>query len=175
MARRKQRIAVVGGGFIGSEIAAALAMNDQDVVMIFPEQGIGGLLFPADLARFLNAYYRDRGVEVLNGRLVEGLAKQDGQTVLKLDDQSTVAVDSARRFAVERMEPGRCSPPDHGSTWTFRRRRPGGAPSGFLTAAAMYPKLYPDPVLGYIDRAGASCYPASDGGIDARQGHDTLV
>jgi 3-phenylpropionate/trans-cinnamate dioxygenase ferredoxin reductase component len=93
MTERKQRFAVVGGGFIGSEIAAALAMNDQDVVMIFPEQGIGGLFFPADLARFLNQYYRDRGVDVRNGRLVEGLAKQDGQTVLKLDDQSTVAVD----------------------------------------------------------------------------------
>lgn len=93
MTERKQRLAVVGGGFIGSEIAAALAMNDQDVVMIFPEQGIGGLFFPADLARFLNQYYRDRGVDVRNGRLVEGLAKQDGQTVLKLDDQSTVAVD----------------------------------------------------------------------------------
>jgi 3-phenylpropionate/trans-cinnamate dioxygenase ferredoxin reductase component len=93
MTERKQRFAVVGGGFIGSEIAAALAMNDQDVVMIFPEQGIGGLFFPTDLAQFLNQYYRDRGVEVLNGRLVEGLVKQDGQTVLKLDDQSTVAVD----------------------------------------------------------------------------------
>ena len=93
MTERKQRFAVVGGGFIGSEIAAALAMNGQDVVMIFPEQGIGGLFFPTDLAQFLNQYYRDRGVDVRNGRLVEGLAKQDGQTVLKLDDQSTVAVD----------------------------------------------------------------------------------
>ena len=93
MTERKQRFAVVGGGFIGSEIAAALAMNGQDVVMIFPEQGVGGLFFPTGLAQFLNQYYRDRGVEVRNGRLVEGLAKQDGQTVLKLDDQSTVAVD----------------------------------------------------------------------------------
>jgi 3-phenylpropionate/trans-cinnamate dioxygenase ferredoxin reductase component len=93
MTERKQRFAVVGGGFIGSEIAAALAMNGQDMVMIFPEQGVGGLFFPTDLAQFLNQYYRDRGVEVRNGRLVEGLAKQDGQTVLKLDDQSTVAVD----------------------------------------------------------------------------------
>lgn len=31
-----QRFAIVGGGFIGSEIAAALTMNGKKVVMVFP-------------------------------------------------------------------------------------------------------------------------------------------
>ena len=64
-AARGERFAVIGGGFIGSEIAAALAMNGKEVVMIFPDTGIGSHLFPADLAGFLNDYYRERGVEVL--------------------------------------------------------------------------------------------------------------
>ncbi len=50
-AARGRRFAVIGGGFIGSEIAAALAMNGKEVVMIFPEAGIGSRLFPADLSR----------------------------------------------------------------------------------------------------------------------------
>ncbi len=38
---------VIGGGFIGSEIAAALAMNDQRVTMVFPDEFIGQRMFPA--------------------------------------------------------------------------------------------------------------------------------
>jgi NADPH-dependent 2,4-dienoyl-CoA reductase/sulfur reductase-like enzyme len=53
-----QHFAVIGGGFIGSEIAAALAMNGKKVVMAFPEAGIGSRMFPSDLARFLNDFYQ---------------------------------------------------------------------------------------------------------------------
>ena len=35
------RFLVIGGGFIGSEIAAALAMNGRSVTMVFPDPGIG--------------------------------------------------------------------------------------------------------------------------------------
>ena len=63
-AARGQRFAVIGGGFIGSEIAAALAINGKEVVMILPEAGIGSRLFPSDLSAFLNDYYRQHGVEV---------------------------------------------------------------------------------------------------------------
>ena len=61
------RFAVIGGGFIGSEIAAALAMNGRQVVMVFPGEGIAGRIFPRELALFLNDYYRQKGVEVLAG------------------------------------------------------------------------------------------------------------
>ncbi len=63
---------VIGGGFIGSEIAAALTMNQQKATMVFPEEGIGSLLFPRDLALFLNDYYREKGVDVRAGELIEG-------------------------------------------------------------------------------------------------------
>lgn len=70
--------AVIGGGFIGSEIATALAMNGREVTMIFPEAGIGSRVFPADLAAFLTGYYHEKGVEVLNGVAVAGM-RQNGQ------------------------------------------------------------------------------------------------
>jgi 3-phenylpropionate/trans-cinnamate dioxygenase ferredoxin reductase component len=61
---------VVGGGFIGSEIAAALQTNGATVTMLFPGDGIGASLFPATLSSFVTDYYRERGVEVLTGERV---------------------------------------------------------------------------------------------------------
>jgi 3-phenylpropionate/trans-cinnamate dioxygenase ferredoxin reductase subunit len=61
---------VVGGGFIGSEIAAALTNAGSRVTMVFPELGIGARLFPAHLAEFVTGYYREKGVEVLTGETV---------------------------------------------------------------------------------------------------------
>ena len=65
------RAAVVGGGFIGSEIAAALAMNGCEVTIVFPDAGIGAKLFPAGLSAYVNDYYRDKGVTVLAEESVE--------------------------------------------------------------------------------------------------------
>ena len=61
---------VIGGGFIGSEIAAALALNGVSVTMVFPEPGIGTRIFPRELSTALVDYYRDRGVEVLTSASV---------------------------------------------------------------------------------------------------------
>jgi len=69
------RFAVIGGGFIGSEIAAALAMNGCAVTIVFPGPGIGARLFPAELSAFVNEYYREQGVEVLADELVESISR----------------------------------------------------------------------------------------------------
>ncbi len=79
----KAKFAVIGGGFIGSEIASALANRDQEVIMAFPEEGIGSLIFPPDLALFLNDYYRQNGVEVLAGELVSGIERRGDKLALK--------------------------------------------------------------------------------------------
>ena len=67
------RAVVIGGGFIGSEIAAALASNGMEVSLVFPDPGIGARLFPAELAASVNDYYREQGVDVLAGETVTGV------------------------------------------------------------------------------------------------------
>ena len=67
LAQQNLRFAVIGGGFIGSEIAAALRMQGRDVVMLVPEDGLGARIFPGDLSRFLVDYYRQKGVEMRMG------------------------------------------------------------------------------------------------------------
>jgi NADPH-dependent 2,4-dienoyl-CoA reductase/sulfur reductase-like enzyme len=77
-----QRFAVIGGGFIGSEIAAALATNGMEVIMIFPEPGIGARLFPEDMASSLNRFYQDKGVEVCPEETIVNLESQESQMKL---------------------------------------------------------------------------------------------
>jgi NADPH-dependent 2,4-dienoyl-CoA reductase/sulfur reductase-like enzyme len=62
---------VVGGGFIGSELAAALQSNGAAVTMVFPDDGICARLFPSDLSSFVTDYYREQGVQVRTGELAD--------------------------------------------------------------------------------------------------------
>ncbi|MHB8447198.1 MAG: NAD(P)/FAD-dependent oxidoreductase [Rudaea sp.] len=88
------RIAVIGGGFIGGELAAALASNDCKVTMIFPGEAIGAGRYPAALGAFLNGYYRERGVELRTGSRVEGGKADVAGVDLKLADGTALHVDT---------------------------------------------------------------------------------
>jgi NADPH-dependent 2,4-dienoyl-CoA reductase/sulfur reductase-like enzyme len=70
IAREGAHIVVIGGGFIGSELAAGLVGTGCRVTMLFPEPGIGFRLFPAGLSTFVADYYREKGIEVLTGETV---------------------------------------------------------------------------------------------------------
>ena len=61
LSEKGERFAVIGGGFIGSEIAAALTMNGKKVALIFPGHDVGERLFPRDLARYVSGVYRAKG------------------------------------------------------------------------------------------------------------------
>jgi NADPH-dependent 2,4-dienoyl-CoA reductase/sulfur reductase-like enzyme len=78
-AREGARAVVVGGGFIGSEIAAALTVNGCRVTMVFPEAGIASRVLPDGLSAFVTEQYRSHGVEVLTG---ETVAAAHGESVV---------------------------------------------------------------------------------------------
>jgi NADPH-dependent 2,4-dienoyl-CoA reductase/sulfur reductase-like enzyme len=64
------RAIVVGGGFIGSEIAAALNTAGSNVTMLFPEPSISWRVLPLDLSEYVSDVYREHGVEVLAAETV---------------------------------------------------------------------------------------------------------
>ena len=93
LTERGQRFAVIGGGFIGSEIATALTLNQKKVVMLFPGKSIGDRVFPQGLSQFVSNCYREKGVEVLNGERVSGLETRGDQLVVKTSSARELEVD----------------------------------------------------------------------------------
>jgi 3-phenylpropionate/trans-cinnamate dioxygenase ferredoxin reductase subunit len=89
LAESGQRIAVVGGGFIGSELAASLATNGKDVTLIFPGETISDRVLPPDLGRYVTDYYREKGVTVLNQSKARAVRPVDGRMVVTVKNDET--------------------------------------------------------------------------------------
>jgi len=98
LAEEYNRFAVIGGGFIGSELAAALATQGKQVTMIFPDPAIGARLFPAELAGYVTDYYREHGVEVMAGDTAIGLQGEGTEL--------TLLTESGRRIEVNGVVAG---------------------------------------------------------------------
>ena len=58
-----KRAAVIGGGFIGMEVASVLAQKGIQVVMIVREARVFPQLFSPEMSAFFEAYYKARGVQ----------------------------------------------------------------------------------------------------------------
>ena len=93
LTEQENRFVVIGGSFIGSELAAALTLVGKKVTMIFPGAAISDNIFPDDLAHFLNDYYREKGVEVVTGDTVASVQKEG--------DDLTVRTGSGRAFEAD--------------------------------------------------------------------------
>jgi len=89
-----RRFAVIGGGFIGSELAALLASQDKEVTLLFMEDGICARFLPSDLSMALNSMYEQRGVKLLPSRQVAGIARRAGLTVIETVQGDRIEVDA---------------------------------------------------------------------------------
>lgn len=87
-------VVVVGGGYIGSEVAAVLTQNRVRVTLVAPGEPLLAQMFPESLARTVTQEFRDRGVEIVLGRLAGGSEREDGVTV-RLEDGTEIAADAA--------------------------------------------------------------------------------
>src|SRR5262249_39746871 len=93
-ASRRAEFAVIGGGFIGAEIAAALAMNACSVSPIFPGQSICDRGFPRPLSDFLNFYFRKQGGDVRLNEKAELVERGSNKVVVRTSGPGPIAVDA---------------------------------------------------------------------------------
>jgi len=88
------RIAVVGGGYIGSELAAALVQNGVDTVLVHTGAVLGDAVFPAGLAERFEKLFRDAGVEIVAGSKVSGGEADAAGVRLELENGDEVRADA---------------------------------------------------------------------------------
>lgn len=98
MTEHKELFLVIGGGFIGSEIAAALTTAGKKVTMVFPGNTIGARVYPDELSHFITDYYRKKGVEIISGETITNL-EQIGELI-------SVHTSSGRIFEVDGVVAG---------------------------------------------------------------------
>lgn len=86
LSEEKTKFSVIGSGFIGSEIAAALAMQGCDVSLFDIGPGIGWNIFPEHMVNFLNEYYLEKGVKVFPGARIEGITESTSGYQIRLEN-----------------------------------------------------------------------------------------
>ena len=68
---------VLGGGFIGMEVAAVLAQKNIETTLILREDRVWNRVFTAPMSEFFERYYVSRGVQLLKGERVARLEGKD--------------------------------------------------------------------------------------------------
>ncbi len=81
-----RRMVVVGGGYIGTEIAAALVQNGVEVDLVFSGDTLGETTFPPELADRFESLFVDAGVNLVRGRRVETVEQGPDAAAVTLDD-----------------------------------------------------------------------------------------
>ncbi len=84
---------IVGGGFIGSEMAAALAMNKVDVTMVFPDPWLVNRVFPEKLGKALRRTFQERGIRILSPAKPVEITRQGRRYQTRTDAGTVIASD----------------------------------------------------------------------------------
>lgn len=95
-AEKAERAVVIGGSFIGMEVAAGLRHYGVKTTMVFPEERVWQAFFTPVMSSFFENYYRERGVEFLKETEINaftGQQKVQAVQVTQAGQQHTLPAD----------------------------------------------------------------------------------
>uniref|UniRef100_A0A8C9A0R9 Apoptosis-inducing factor 1, mitochondrial n=1 Tax=Prolemur simus TaxID=1328070 RepID=A0A8C9A0R9_PROSS len=97
ISREVKSITIIGGGFLGSELACALGRKAQalgtEVIQLFPEKGNMGKILPEYLSNWTMEKVRREGVKVIPNAIVQSVGVSGGKLLIKLKDGRKVETD----------------------------------------------------------------------------------
>ncbi|XP_048043287.1 apoptosis-inducing factor 1, mitochondrial isoform X1 [Megalobrama amblycephala] len=97
ISREVKSITIIGGGFLGSELACAMGRRSTDlgveVIQMFPEKGNMGKVLPEYLSNWTTEKVRKEGVNVITDALVKNVSYKNDKLEIKLKDGRLVKTD----------------------------------------------------------------------------------
>src|ERR1043166_1022028 len=84
---------VIGGGFIGMEVASVLAQKGIEVTMVLSDDRIWKRLFSSEMSNFFERYYAGRGVRIITSSAVTELRGDDVVKPAVLKDGQAIQCD----------------------------------------------------------------------------------
>jgi NADPH-dependent 2,4-dienoyl-CoA reductase/sulfur reductase-like enzyme len=95
-ASSKQAV-VIGGGFIGMEVASVLSQKNIDTSLIIREDRVWSRVFTRAMSEFFERYYLSHGVKLL---------KNESVASLKVGDRTVVSLSSGRKISCDMVVAG---------------------------------------------------------------------
>ncbi|XP_039186865.1 apoptosis-inducing factor 1, mitochondrial [Crotalus tigris] len=97
MSREVKSITIIGGGFLGSELACALGRKAQsrglEVIQMFPENGNMGRVLPEYLSNWTTNKVKQEGVNVMPNAIVKSVSLAGNRLLIQLKDGRKVETD----------------------------------------------------------------------------------
>jgi NADPH-dependent 2,4-dienoyl-CoA reductase/sulfur reductase-like enzyme len=88
-----KRAVVIGGGFIGMEVAAVLAQKNIETTLVIREDRVWSRVFSPELSDFFEQYYSARGVHIAKQASVVKLNGKKSVVSVKLGNGKKIACD----------------------------------------------------------------------------------
>src|SRR5262245_15314553 len=92
-AGRAKRATVIGGGFIGMEVAAVLAQKGLDTTMILRSGRIWDQFFTPEMSHFFETYYAARGVRFERNASIESFGGDGAVNSVRMAGGRTIPTD----------------------------------------------------------------------------------
>ncbi|XP_055004738.1 apoptosis-inducing factor 1, mitochondrial isoform X10 [Boleophthalmus pectinirostris] len=97
VSRNVKSITIIGGGFLGSELACALGRRSSEtgleVIQMFPEKGNMGKVLPEYLSNWTTEKVKKEGVRIVPEALVKSVIFKDDKLEIRLKDGRQVKTD----------------------------------------------------------------------------------
>lgn len=92
-AAKAKRAVVIGGGFIGMEVASVLAQKDIETTLLIREDRVWSRVFTPEMSKFFENYYSGKGVHIRKEVDVRALLGEGAVRAAKLSDGQEIACD----------------------------------------------------------------------------------